>query len=49
MSYGRPVIAPRLGELPETLAGATDLLFTAGDEDDLRRQLSGHWRSTRPT
>ena len=40
MSYGRPVIAPRLGELPETLADAADLLFTAGDEDDLRRQLS---------
>jgi glycosyltransferase involved in cell wall biosynthesis len=40
MSYGRPVIAPRLGELPETLGDAADLLFTPGDEDDLRRQLS---------
>ncbi len=40
MSYGRPVIAPRLGELPETLADAADLLFSAGDEEDLRRQLS---------
>jgi glycosyltransferase involved in cell wall biosynthesis len=40
MSYGRPVIAPRLGELPETLADAADLLFSAGDEDGLRRQLS---------
>ena len=40
MSYGLLVIAPRLGELPETLADAADLLFSAGDEEDLRRQLS---------
>ncbi len=40
MSYGRPVIAPRLGELPETLGDAADFLFTAGDEDDLRQQLA---------
>ncbi len=40
MSFGRPIIAPRLGELAETLAGADDLLFTAGDEGDLRRRLT---------
>jgi glycosyltransferase involved in cell wall biosynthesis len=40
MSFGRPIIAPRLGELAGTLAGADDLLFTAGDEGDLRRRLT---------
>jgi beta-1,4-mannosyltransferase len=39
MSYGRPIVAPRLGELPEMLMGADDLLFTAGDEDSLLGQL----------
>jgi glycosyltransferase involved in cell wall biosynthesis len=39
MSFGRPIVTSRLGELPEMLAGADDLLFTAGNEDDLLRQL----------
>jgi glycosyltransferase involved in cell wall biosynthesis len=39
MSYGRPVIAPRLGEVPEALVGADDLLFARGDEDELGNSL----------
>jgi len=35
MSYGKPVVASRLGELPDTIAGADDLLFTAGCEEEL--------------
>lgn len=40
MSYGKPVIAPRLGDVPETLAGADDLLFPPGDGAALAERLS---------
>jgi glycosyltransferase involved in cell wall biosynthesis len=40
MSYGKPVIAPRLGDLPETLAGADDLMYPAGDRNALAERLN---------
>jgi glycosyltransferase involved in cell wall biosynthesis len=42
MSYGRPVIAPSLGCLPETLPADGNLLYDAEDEGGLRWAL---WRA----
>jgi beta-1,4-mannosyltransferase len=42
MSYGRPVIAPSLGCLPETLPADGNLLYDADDEGGLRWAL---WRA----
>jgi glycosyltransferase involved in cell wall biosynthesis len=41
MSFGRAVIAPRLGCVPETVAAGTDLLYCPGDRDGLARALGG--------
>ena len=35
LSFAKPVIAPRLGEVPETLGVATDLLFEPGSDEAL--------------
>src|SRR5262249_8940792 len=40
LTFGRPVIAPRLGEVPETLGSAGDLLFDGGSDDALRKAIS---------
>lgn len=39
MSYGKPTIAPRLGDIPEALRGADDLLFEAANETSLKCRL----------
>jgi glycosyltransferase involved in cell wall biosynthesis len=39
MSYGVPVVAPRVGDIPEVLQGADDLLFDPGRPDALRDAL----------
>ena len=39
ISYGKPVIAPRLGELPDALAGADDLLYEAGSDAGLSNAI----------
>ena len=39
MSFGKPVIAPRLGGIPETLAGADDLLYDPEDPQGLAKAL----------
>jgi glycosyltransferase involved in cell wall biosynthesis len=39
MSFGKPVIAPRLGGIPETLAGADDLLYNPEDPQGLGKAL----------
>lgn len=39
ITYGKPIITPRLGELPETLAGADDLMYQPGDEAALTKSL----------
>ncbi len=38
-SIGRPVVAPRIGCLPETVPAGTGWLYDAEDEDDLLRAL----------
>ena len=40
MTFGKPVIAPRLGDLPEMLAGADDLMYPAGDSRALADRLN---------
>lgn len=41
MSFGVPVIASRVGGIPELIAdGATGLLFSAGDSDQLAAQIT---------
>ncbi len=40
MTFGKPVIAPRLGDLPETLSGADDLTYPAGDGRALADRLN---------
>lgn len=39
LSFGKPVIAPRLGEIPETLNGATDLLYEPGKDESLEQAV----------
>ena len=39
MTFGKPVIAPRLGDLPEMLAGADDLTYPPGDNHALADRL----------
>jgi beta-1,4-mannosyltransferase len=39
MSYGVPVIAPRLGNIPESLGTAAQLLYDAEDETGLLKAL----------
>jgi beta-1,4-mannosyltransferase len=39
LTFGLPVIAPRLGEIPDALAGADDLLFEPGNDDALAARL----------
>jgi glycosyltransferase involved in cell wall biosynthesis len=39
LSFGLPVIAPRLGEVPDTLTGADDLLFEPGSDAALKQVL----------
>ena len=39
MSFGKPVIAPRLGGIPETLVGADDLLYDPENPQGLAKAL----------
>jgi glycosyltransferase involved in cell wall biosynthesis len=39
MSYGKPIIAPRLGAITETVGDADDLLYDPFDRDGLRTSL----------
>ncbi|WP_157572907.1 glycosyltransferase [Halogranum rubrum] len=39
MSFGRPVVAPRMGCLPDTLSEKNDLLYDSDDPEGLRRQM----------
>lgn len=39
VTYGKPVIAPRLGEIPEALEGAEDLLYEPGHSEGLLKSL----------
>ena len=39
MSFGRPVVAPRMGCLPDTLAEANDLLYDPANPTGLPRQM----------
>jgi glycosyltransferase involved in cell wall biosynthesis len=44
MVHGKPVIAPRIGGIPEIVDdGVTGLLFTPGDVDDLARKIRYLW------
>jgi glycosyltransferase involved in cell wall biosynthesis len=43
MSFGKPVVAPRLGELPETLGPAADYLYEAGSDQALAAALRRAW------
>ncbi len=45
MTFGKPVIAPRLGDLPETLSGADDLTYPAGDGRALADRLNESLRT----
>jgi beta-1,4-mannosyltransferase len=38
-SFGKPVIAPRLGEIPEALRGAADLLYEPGTDSALEAAI----------
>jgi beta-1,4-mannosyltransferase len=40
MSFGRAVVAPALGCIPETVAAGRDLLYSAGDPNGLHRTLT---------
>ena len=40
MTFGKPVIAPRLGDLPEMLSGADDLMYPAGENGALAERLN---------
>jgi len=48
MSFGLPVIAPQLGDVPETLAGADDLMFDASDGKALARQIEAALNLSEP-
>jgi glycosyltransferase involved in cell wall biosynthesis len=39
LTFGKPVIAPRIGCLPETLGEASDLLYDLEEENGLKRTL----------
>lgn len=39
MSYGKPIIAPRIGSIPETLAGAESLLYESDNSVGLLHRL----------
>jgi glycosyltransferase involved in cell wall biosynthesis len=39
-AFGKPVVAPRLGEIAELLGEATDLLYDADDADGLQSRLA---------
>ena len=39
MGYGKPIIAPKLGEIPETLADADDFTYSPDDPTGLERCL----------
>lgn len=39
LSFGKPVIAPRLGEIPETLQTATDLMYEPGADASLEEAI----------
>ena len=39
LSFGRPVVAPRLGCLPDTVGACDDLLYDPADPDGLERAL----------
>jgi glycosyltransferase involved in cell wall biosynthesis len=40
LSFGKPVIAPRLGEIPEAVGPATELLYEAGSDEELAAAIS---------
>lgn len=39
ITFGKPMIAPRMGEIPEVLSGADDLLYAPNDEESLKESL----------
>jgi glycosyltransferase involved in cell wall biosynthesis len=42
MAYGKPVVASRIGGIPELVVdGETGVLFEPGDVDELRGRISG--------
>jgi len=44
MLSGRPVVAPRVGGIPETVPEHAGILFTAGNEDELTAALESTYR-----